>query len=299
MERLALFLFIAALGLCGACENSTMKLVDADAAQNDSAAVTDDDTAQSDEVNNEANDGIGDEDLIFSDGILPDEDDLLPDGDGQPCVGYAADCGEGFYCLTALGDCSGAGICTPLWTDGCELLIDPVCGCNGKTYPSDCDAATHGMAMDHAGKCPTPATSSLTYDNTVEPWPGGANILEGSASFVSSPVDPAEVFTVPAPFETNKSFVTFVIYKQNNSPEHLLVTLSRTEMGGTLPATVTLQGPPDNTGLSRAERYYDTLLVGHLTGAVTITAFDEGGVPGAPVTLVLSGDALTFSWVDQ
>ncbi|HSA32123.1 MAG TPA: hypothetical protein P5077_00190, partial [bacterium] len=117
MERLALFLFIAALGLCGACENSTMKLVDADAAQNDSAAVTDDDTAQSDEVNNEANDGIGDEDLIFSDGILPDEDDLLPDGDGQPCVGYAADCGEGFYCLTALGDCSGAGICTPLWTD--------------------------------------------------------------------------------------------------------------------------------------------------------------------------------------
>ncbi|HSA33722.1 MAG TPA: Kazal-type serine protease inhibitor, partial [bacterium] len=177
--------------------------------------------------------------------------------------------------------------------------IDPVCGCNGKTYPSDCDAATHGMAMDHAGKCPTPATSSLTYDNTVEPWPGGANILEGSASFVSSPVDPAEVFTVPAPFETNKSFVTFVIYKQNNSPEHLLVTLSRTEMGGTLPATVTLQGPPDNTGLSRAERYYDTLLVGHLTGAVTITAFDEGGVPGAPVTLVLSGDALTFSWVDQ
>jgi hypothetical protein len=31
---------------------------------------------------------------------------------------------------------------------------------------------------------------------------------------------------------------------------------------------------------------------------VTITAFDEGGAPGATVTLILSGNALTFSWTD-
>jgi hypothetical protein len=140
--------------------------------------------------------------------------------------------------------------------------------------------------------------STLTYNNTVEPWSGGANILEGSASFATSPIDPAELFTVPAPFETNKSFVTFRIYKENNSPESLLVTLSRIEMGGTLPTTVTLQGPPNNTGLSRAERYDDTLITGHLTGDVTITPFDEGGAPGATVTLILSGNALTFSWTD-
>lgn len=299
MERLALFLFFVTLYLCGACENSTMKLVDAD-----HAALTDEGGGTDGADTGDITDEIPDEDAVISDeilpdGILPDEDGLLPDGDAQFCVGYAADCGAGFYCLTEIGDCQGLGVCTPVWTGECPLMLAPVCGCNDKSYTSDCYAAASGMALSHNGKCTIPATSALSYDNTVEPWPGGANILEGSASFVTSPVDPVELFTVPAPFETNKSFVTFVIYKQNNSPEHLLVTLSRTEMGGTLPATVTLKGPPDNAGLSRAERYDDALLVGHLTGEVTITAFDEGGVPGAPVTLVLSGDALTFSWVDQ
>jgi hypothetical protein len=35
----------------------------------------------------------------------------------------------------------------------CPLILAEVCGCDGKTYPNSCVAASHGVAVRHQGKC--------------------------------------------------------------------------------------------------------------------------------------------------
>ncbi len=35
----------------------------------------------------------------------------------------------------------------------CYEKYDPVCGCNGKTYPNDCYASAHGITSFTQGAC--------------------------------------------------------------------------------------------------------------------------------------------------
>lgn len=37
--------------------------------------------------------------------------------------------------------------------DACLDIWDPVCGCDGRTYSSECHAALAGVDVDHAGEC--------------------------------------------------------------------------------------------------------------------------------------------------
>ena len=67
-------------------------------------------------------------------------------------------CRNGEYCDLAAGDgCDGGskprGECRPLPTS-CTLEWDPVCGCNGDTYPNACWAAAGaGESVDYDGEC--------------------------------------------------------------------------------------------------------------------------------------------------
>jgi hypothetical protein len=72
---------------------------------------------------------------------------------GNSCVDNSQ-CGKGDFCQKTRGDCDGTGTCT-VRPDVCPLyfVYDPVCGCDGKTYDSECAAAMEGVSVHRRGRC--------------------------------------------------------------------------------------------------------------------------------------------------
>lgn len=66
------------------------------------------------------------------------------------CAG--ATCGAGEFCLYVDGSCGGGGACTS-YTASCTSAIEPVCGCDGQTYDSRCEALRAGVSLQHDGPC--------------------------------------------------------------------------------------------------------------------------------------------------
>ncbi|MBB5519103.1 Kazal-type serine protease inhibitor family protein [Amphiplicatus metriothermophilus] len=60
------------------------------------------------------------------------------------------------YCATPAGECvdvaDAAGICRKR-PQICTMEYRPVCGCDGRTYPSACSAASKGVSVAHEGEC--------------------------------------------------------------------------------------------------------------------------------------------------
>ncbi len=80
-------------------------------------------------------------------------------GGGNSCGGIVGDtCEEGQFCDRAEGLCLGAdipGICVDV-PESCAEIFDPVCGCNGMTYPNDCERQQVGVQKSHDGECEEP-----------------------------------------------------------------------------------------------------------------------------------------------
>lgn len=83
----------------------------------------------------------------------------------QSCGGLGgATCSKGEYCNQP-GHCGSAdqtGTCAAIPT-ACTDHVDPVCGCNGKTYSNACEAAAAGQSVQKKGACNTNPTG-CTYD---------------------------------------------------------------------------------------------------------------------------------------
>jgi hypothetical protein len=69
-------------------------------------------------------------------------------------------CNSALYCQLPAGQCGApdaAGTCLKA-PDFCMRVSRPVCGCNGKTYPNECEARKARVAIDTTGACKkTPA----------------------------------------------------------------------------------------------------------------------------------------------
>ncbi len=77
---------------------------------------------------------------------------------GEVCGGIAGiPCdNDGEFCKFADGTCNIAdnlGLCTPVPGGGCPRIYDPICGCDGNTYPNECESDAAAVSIDHRGAC--------------------------------------------------------------------------------------------------------------------------------------------------
>jgi hypothetical protein len=81
-------------------------------------------------------------------------------GAGEACSGkMVMECAEGLVCdLDVAGRClasTAGGHCTTVPVS-CDTTGPSVCGCDGRTYATDCDRRRFRAQLDHAGVCAAP-----------------------------------------------------------------------------------------------------------------------------------------------
>ncbi len=73
---------------------------------------------------------------------------------GGGCTEGQDTCGAGSYCAVPKGQCGGQGVCIQTADpQSCTGVIDPVCGCDNKTYANPGCAAVAGKVVKASGAC--------------------------------------------------------------------------------------------------------------------------------------------------
>ncbi len=73
---------------------------------------------------------------------------------GGGCTEGQNTCGAGSYCAVPKGQCGGQGVCIQTADpQSCTGVIDPVCGCDNKTYANPGCAAVAGVVVKSNGAC--------------------------------------------------------------------------------------------------------------------------------------------------
>jgi hypothetical protein len=68
-----------------------------------------------------------------------------------------SDCPESQYCLrnpNSAGQCDSMGTCQDRAKEPCPDKWNPVCGCDGNTYPNKCLASVAGQSIKIEAQCP-------------------------------------------------------------------------------------------------------------------------------------------------
>ncbi len=106
-------------------------------------------------------DAGGDTSKPDADGGSADASDAAADGGvpwsqvGDPCnevMSSIMPCAKGLYCEREVGACTGMGKCAAK-PQACDLMYNPVCGCDGKTHGNACGAASAGVNVASKGEC--------------------------------------------------------------------------------------------------------------------------------------------------
>lgn len=71
------------------------------------------------------------------------------------------DCPKTAYCATPPGKCGGLAVCRSR-PELCPEIFKPVCGCDGRTYPSACSAAAAHVSVSADGACPKVLCGGVT-----------------------------------------------------------------------------------------------------------------------------------------